>query len=137
MPAKGHLQIFVMVQNFFFPAGYLILVDFGDKFSFLHSVSDTGYPQCCTPGFGVFTCWSIFKEAEKIVNHIFAQFRIAAYVVKIRTVADIMADDYNKLVMSLWFLDDYSFASFYPIPDIYSSNHFFVNWITYMPNEDE
>jgi len=135
MPVKGHLTI--MLQNFFFPSGYLILVDFGDRYSFLHSLMSDGYPHCCFPGFGAFSCFSDFSDAEKVANHVCSLDGLMAFVVKIRPVKDIRIDvDSNRLVLALSSLDNYK-TKWYPLGDsrLFSDELFFVNRITYVSNE--
>jgi len=102
-----------MVQNFFFPSGFLVLVydRNSQKYCFLHSVSDTGYPHCLFPGFGAFYCFSTFAAAKRVRVKILAlRDNFNCWVVKIRPVSEVLADETNKDCMLLSTLDGSRFG---------------------------
>lgn len=138
-----------MVQRFFFPSGFLVLVSDRGKFSFLHSIGRSvltgipgdlvipALPHCCFPGFGAFKVFSTFSDANAVVREICRLEDFHAWVVKIRPALEIIADNVrNHDCMYLSQLDDDIFGDWWSISsqDLFkgagSKTEFLINKIT-------
>lgn len=98
----------MLLQHSFFPMGFLVLVSdhYNNNYQFLYKLSDTGFPLFIAPACGAYRCYSEFDEAKKHRDQINGlNDGFIAWVVKIRTVREILDDKNNRFCFPLHCID--------------------------------